>query len=89
MSKIEKVEIVFTRETDRHDGSGKVFKKGEVKTMTLPSANHWIRRDLAVLKSEHDAAEKAAVDAKKADDKKAKEHDKEKSTKEAEKEAKK
>jgi len=89
MAKQEMIEIVFTQETDRHDRSGKVFKEGEVRKMNPASAQHWIRRDLAMLKSEHVAAEKAAADEQKANDAKAKAHDKEKSTKAAEKAAKK
>ena len=91
MTKKNEVEIIFTVTTDRHDGTGKTFDKGDKHTMNLASANHWINRNKAMTVVDHAAAKKAEKEAKDADDATAKEHDKEcaKALKDEEKEAKK
>jgi len=47
MTKSNEMTVKFLVECDKHDGTGKTFKAGEVVTMNMASANHWIIRNMA------------------------------------------
>jgi len=47
MTKSNEMTVKFLVECDKHDGTGKTFKAGEVVNMNMASANHWIIRNMA------------------------------------------
>lgn len=48
MKKSNEKTIKFLVDCDKHDGTNKIFKAGEVVTMNIASAGHWTIRNLAV-----------------------------------------
>ena len=69
MTKLNEKTIKFLVDCDKHDGTGKQFKAGEVVTMNPASAGHWTIRNLAVeladeVKAEAKAAKKTSKKAK-------------------------
>jgi len=67
MTKTNEKTIKFLVDCDKHDGTGKQFKAGEVVTMNPASAGHWTIRNLAV-----DLVDEVKAESKPAPKKKAK-----------------